>query len=83
MRFTITLSGTVEGGSGNLTKGSTEKLTELLADNPLLAADLLKDWIFELTAAYELALKKMRLDFELARFDRPESQAKLQEATKQ
>ena len=67
MRFTITLSGQTETGEGKITKSSTEKIKFLIFEHPLLAADLLKDWIFDLEQLYDEAVMEMPKDFETKR----------------
>ena len=67
MRFTITLSGQTETGEGRIAKGSTDKIKFLIFEHPLLAADLLKDWIFDLEQLYDEAVVQMQKDFENTR----------------
>lgn len=62
--FKVSLSGSFETGKGHITAGSQKKIKQLTFDNPLLAADLLKDWIYDLQELYDEAILEMRKDFE-------------------
>jgi hypothetical protein len=64
MRLTITLSGNSETGEGHVPDGGIDKIKQLTFDNPLLAADLLSDWIFDLEMLYDKAVSEMQRDFE-------------------
>lgn len=60
MRAYINLSFDLESGEAEITNGSCDVLQDLIDNNPLLAADCLKDVIFELERYYDDALLKMR-----------------------
>jgi len=62
--FNMSLSGNLETGEGHITAGSQNKIKQLTFDNSLLAADLLKDWIYDLQQLYDEALLEMRKDFD-------------------
>ena len=64
MRVSITLSGNAETGTGHVTNGGINKITQLTFENPLLTADLLSDWIFALEMLYDEAVSEMQKDFE-------------------
>jgi len=64
MRVSITLSGNAETGTGHVTNGGINKITQLTFENPLLTADLLSDWIFALEMLYHEAVLEINRDFE-------------------
>jgi hypothetical protein len=64
MRFTVSLSSSLENGEGQITNANKEKIKRLTFENPLLAADILKDWVFELSELYDVAVLEMQKDFD-------------------
>jgi hypothetical protein len=67
MRITLTLSGSLECGEGYLTPRNLEKVKRLIFENPLLAADVLSDWKYELEQLYIEAVLEMGRDFKRIR----------------
>lgn len=61
MRMYVKLSGNLDTGEGDITMASAKKLQELMKANPLMAADLLKDWLGVLDSLYAQALAEMRI----------------------
>ena len=56
----LTISADYNTGEAELTKGTKFELEDLIRSNPLLAADILNDCVYDFSTLYELAVEAMR-----------------------
>jgi hypothetical protein len=52
-RARIYLSADYSNGEGKISPASEHEIRELIRANPLLAADILSDWVFDLVNLYD------------------------------
>lgn len=58
-RLRISLSGNLSEGEGNITAAGEGAIRQLIDENPLLAADILRDWASDLDNWYWEARRVM------------------------
>jgi len=63
----LSVSADYTTGEAELTKGTKFELEDLIRENPLLAADILKDCIHDFSELYKRAAEAMDCDFDLKR----------------
>ena len=56
MKQYLTISADIEFGEAGLTKSTTKWIEDCIKSNPILAADILKDAVFDLTNLYNQAV---------------------------
>jgi flagellar biosynthesis/type III secretory pathway M-ring protein FliF/YscJ len=57
VRFTITAD--YDHGDGEISPASEREINELIRENPLLAADVLRDWLHEISGLYLQAVDNL------------------------
>lgn len=64
MKLKFEFTADTENGEGYFTNGNHRKIEQLIFENPLLAADVLKDWFYKVEELYNQAILEMRKDFD-------------------
>lgn len=63
----ITLYADYDTGEASITRESKAQVEELIRSHPLLAADILKDCVYDFTELYNRAVKGVNRDFDARR----------------